>query len=364
MALSVGIIGLPVVGKTTFFNLLTAAKKETSSYFTGKTSTLTGTAFIPDHRIDYLSAMYKPKKTTYATLEVTDVPGLVRGASEGQGAGNQFLAAVREADALIHVVRAFHNPAVLHVDGTIDPLRDIETVNLELLLADLQLMETRIGRIRGGKKITKENQVELAALEKCLPVLEAERPIHQADLTPEEREALKHITFLTEKPVVLVVNVDEEQLAEGTYPQQAEVERYAAERNTPVLAICAQVEVELNDLSPADRPAFMADLGIAEPGISRLARAVYQRLGLISFLTTGEDEVRAWTIRENTQAKQAAGKIHSDIERGFIRAEVVAFQDLHALGSMAKVKEKGLVRLEGKDYMVRDGDIINFRFNV
>lgn len=353
-----------MAGKTTFFNLLTREHKETSQFYTGKTATSTEVAPIPDPRIEFLSQMYKPKKTTFATLEVTDVPGLVRGASQGEGTGNKFLAAVREADALIEVVRAFKNDRVLHVDGSVDPLRDIETLHLELLFADLQLVETRIERIKSGKKITKENEIELAAMQKCQAVLMEEKPTSQADLTEEEKAALRHIAFLSGKPMVLVVNVDEEQLAAGDYPGRAEVQAYAAERDMPVLEVCAQVEAELNDLPPEDQQAFMAELGISDSGIARLARAVYHRLGLISFLTAGEDEVRAWTIRAGISAKSAAGKIHSDIERGFIRAEVVKYDHLRELGSMAKVKEKGLAMLEGKEYIVQDGDIINFRFNV
>lgn len=364
MALSCGIIGLPVVGKTTFFNLLTNAQVETSQFFSGKTSTNFHLATIPDDRIDFLAGMYKPKKTTYATLEVTDVPGLVRGSSQGQGAGNEFLTAIREVDALIHIVRAFRNENVLHVDGSIDLLRDLETVNLELLFADLQLIEKRIERINTAKKKTKEHELELAAMLKCKDALESEKHIYQVDLSEDERQVLRHITFLTEKPMIIVVNLDEEQLAEREFPQQREVEAYAREREIPMLAICAKVEAELNELGPEDQAVFMEELGITEPGIKRLAQVVYDRLGLISFLTAGEDEVRAWTIKKGLNAKQAAGKIHSDIERGFIRAEVVAFNDLKELGSMAKVKEKGLARLEGKDYIVQDGDIINFRFNI
>lgn len=364
MSLSCGIIGLPMVGKTTFFNLLTNAKVETSQFLSGKTSTNFHLANIPDARIDFLSKMYHPKKTTYATLEVTDVPGLVRGSSTGQGAGNDFLTAIREVDALIHIVRAFHNDKVLHVDGSIDLLRDLETISLELLFADLQLIEKRIERINAGKKKTKEHEIELSAMLKCQEALENENQLYQVALTEEERLVLRHLTFLTEKPMLIVVNVDENQLADGIYPQQEAVTVFAGERDIPLLTICAKVEAELNELSAEDQQVFMEDLGITEPGINQLARVVYSRLGLISFLTAGEDEVRAWTIRQGLNAKQAAGKIHSDIERGFIRAEVVAFTDLQEHGTMAKVKEKGLMRLEGKDYLVRDGDIINFRFNV
>ncbi|NLC76034.1 MAG: redox-regulated ATPase YchF [Clostridia bacterium] len=364
MALSCGIIGLPTVGKTTLFNLLTKAGLETSGFMTGKTSTHTQLAQIPDERIDYLAQMYKPKKTTYATLEVTDVPGLVRGASQGMGSGNEFLAAVQEVDALIHVVRAFNNDNVLHVEGSINLLRDLETVNLELLFADLQLIEKRITRINQGKKKTKEHQLELSALEKLQVAFEEEKPLSQIELTDDEKQSLKHIRFLTEKPMILVVNVDEAQLTDKDYPQRQAVLDYAQEKGLPLLEVCLQAEVEIEELGPEDRAMFLEDLGIEEPGIKRIARTVYERLGLISFLTAGEDEVRAWTITKGLTAKQAAGKIHSDIERGFIRAETVSFNDLVQCGSMAKVKEKGLARLEGKDYIVQDGDIFNFRFNV
>ena len=364
MALSCGIIGLPMVGKTTFFNLLTNAQAETSQFFSGKTNTNFRLATIPDKRIDYLQKVYMPRKTTYANLEITDVPGLVRGSSQGQGAGNDFLSAIREADALIHVIRAFKNDQVLHVDGSIDLIRDLETINLELLFADLQLIEKRIERITTAKKRTKEHELELNAMMKCKEALENNKHIHQVELTEEERQELRHIAFLTEKPMIIVINVDEEQLKNKRFPDQQEVLAYASEREIPCLVICAKVEVELRELSPEDAFLFMEDLGIEEPGINRLAQIVYERLGLISFLTAGEDEVRAWTILKGLNAKQAAGKIHSDIERGFIRAEVVAFYDLKELGSMAKVKEKGLARLEGKEYIVQDGDIINFRFNV
>ncbi|HHW06437.1 MAG TPA: redox-regulated ATPase YchF [Clostridia bacterium] len=364
MALSCGIVGLPMVGKTTLFNLLTKAGLATSEYMTGKTNTHTQLAQIPDERVDFLAQLYKPKKVTYATLEVTDVPGLVRGASQGMGSGNEFLSAVQEADALIHVVRAFNNGQVMHVEGSIDIIRDLETINLELLFADLQLIEKRISRINQGKKKGKENAMELSALEKLQQAFENEIPLSQIQLTEEERESLRHMRFLTAKPMIIVVNVDEEQLTNQDYPQREAVRAYAREKGLPLLEVCLKAEVEIDELDPEDRAEFMGELGIAEPGVKRIAKTVYEHLGLISFLTVGEDEVKAWTITKGLNAKQAAGKIHSDIERGFIRAETVSFTDLFELGSMAKVKEKGLARLEGKDYIVQDGDIINFRFNV
>lgn len=364
MALTCGLIGLPTVGKTTFFNLLTHQEVATSNFFSGKTEANVGTATIPDQRIDYLSAMFKPKKTTYAQLEVTDVVGLVRGASEGKGAGNAFLSAVRNVDTLIQILRVFDSNDVLHVDGSIDPLRDLETVNLELWLADLEMVEKRIDRIKSGKKITAENQAELKVLEKLRSGLEEEKGINQLELSEEESRLVRSFAFLTEKPMILVVNLDEAQLLSGDYPQKEALQAYASQKGLPVLEICAKTEMEIGQLSDEDQAAFMAELGIAESGMNRLARAMYQSLGLISFLTAGEDEVKAWTINKGIDAKRAAGKIHSDIERGFIRAEVVGFSVLQELGSMSKVKEKGLFRLEGKDYIVQDGDIINFRFNV
>lgn len=364
MALTCGLIGLPTVGKTTFFNLLTHANAETLNFFSGKTEANVGVATIPDERVEYLSKLYRPKKTTFAQLEVTDVVGLVRGASEGKGAGNTFLARIRNVDALVHILRVFKNDEVLHVEGSIDPLRDLETVNLELWLADLEMVEKRIERIKTGKKIKAENQAELAVLEKLKAGLEADKGIHQLDLSEEESRLVRHFAFLTEKPMILVVNLDEDQLMGGSYPQKEALYDYAEQQGLPLLEICAKTEIEISQLSQEDQTVFMAELGITEPGINRLARAMYQSLGLISFFTVGEDEVKAWTINRGTDAKRAAGKIHSDIERGFIRAEVVRFSDLQELSSMAKVKEKGLFRLEGKDYVVEDGDIINFRFNV
>lgn len=362
--LTSGIIGLPMVGKTTIFNLLTNSNHEISNFLSGKTETLTASAKVPDKRIDFLANMYKPRKITYAQIQFNEVPGLVRGASEGKGVGNQFLSSIRNADLLVHVVRAFQNPNVPHVEDEINPLRDIETIAVEILLADMDLVEKRIQRIESGKKITKENAFELEVLKKCLAALEEELPISQLELSDEEKNTLRNYAFLTEKPMMLVINIDEEQFQAGIYPGKEEVEKYTTKKGIAVVEICGRMEMEISQLPDEDRTLFMEDMGLAEPGIDRLARTVYEYLGLISFLTAGEDEVRAWTIKRNTDAKRAAGKIHSDIERGFIRAEVIAFNDLVAAGSMAKAREKGTLRLEGKEYIVQDGDIINFRFNV
>jgi GTP-binding protein YchF len=362
--MKIGLVGLPLVGKTTFFNLLTHAHAETSNFASGKVASNMGSAKVPDRRIDFLAHMYKPKKITYAMIDFIDVPGLVSGASTGKGAGNQFLEDIRKVDALVHIIRAFESTDVLHVDGSIDPMRDIETVSLELLFADLGIIDNRITRIEGGKKVIKENLAELEVLKKCKEGLENGLLIHQIILTEDERELLKTFSFLSEKPMILAINIDENALKSDAYPQKEEIQKYAKERNVPVIEVCAKAEMEISELEEEDRLIFMEELGIKRSGIDVLASTTYDYQGLISFLTAGEDEVRAWTIRKGSDAKKAAGKIHSDIERGFIRAEVVKFKDLEELGNMHKVKEKGLYRLEGKEYIVHDGDIINFRFNV
>lgn len=362
--MKIGLVGLPLVGKTTFFNLLTNAHAEISNFSSGKVTSNIGSAKVPDRRVDFLSKLYKPKKTTYAQIDFIDVPGLVSGASTGAGVGNQFLEDIRKVDALVHIVRAFENDNIQHVEGSIDPMRDIETVNLELLFADLGVIDNRITRIQTGKKVTKENLAELAVLKKCKEGLENGLLIHQINLADDEKELLKTFSFLSEKPMILVINLDEDSLKSNSYPAKEDILKYSKERNVPVIEICAKAEMEISELEEEDRMMFMEELGIKRSGIDVLASTTYDYQGLISFLTAGEDEVKAWTIRKGTNAKKAAGKIHSDIERGFIRAEVVKFEAIEEFGSMAKVKEKGLYRLEGKEYIVQDGDIINFRFNV
>ena len=352
------------MGKTTLFNLLTGLDIEISGFSTGKVEANIGIAKIPDERIDFLSDMYKPKKTTYATIEVIDVPGLVSGSSAGKGVGNQFLDNIRKADLLVHILRAFENKEVIHADGSINPMRDIETINMELLFADLGIIDNRIDRINNSKKVTKENLQELEVLKKCKEGLENGLLIHNLGLSDEEKEHLKTFGFLSEKPMILVANIDEEQLKSGDYPTKKDVTEFSEKVNTPLIELCIESELEISKLDPEDREIFIEDLGITESGVDKLSRTAYDHLGLISFLTTGPDEVRAWTINKNTIAKKAAGKIHTDIEKGFIRAEVCKFRHLKEHGSMAKVKEKGLATLEGKEYIVEDGDIINFRFNV
>ena len=362
--MKMGIVGLPTTGKTTLFNLLTGQNIETSGFSTGKVEAHTGMAKIPDERIDFLASQYHPKKTTYATVELVDVPGLVKGASTGKGVGNQFLDAVRKADALIHLVRVFDNPQVMHPEGSVDPLRDVETIAMELLFSDLGIIENRIGRINAGKKITKEHLAEKAVLEKCQEALENGQLLHEMELDDEEQELLRNFGFLSEKPMMLVANIDEAQLASGDFAMKEALEAYCADHRLPLIILSAQTEQEISQLDTEEREMFMEELHIQEPGIHQVARTAYDLLGLISFLTAGEDEVRAWPIRRETVARKAAGKIHTDIEKGFIRAEVTAFADYQEHPSMVKLKELGKVRLEGKEYVVQDGDIMNFRFNV
>lgn len=361
--MKIGLVGLPLTGKTTLFNLLTQSHIDTSN-FSGKTETNIGTARVPDKRVDFFSRLYKPKKTTYAQIEFMDVAGLIT-SQEGQKSGSaKFLNDVRPCDALVHVLRAFADADIAHVSGAVDPARDLETVEMELLFADLELIEKRIERIKTGKKITKENAEELTLLEKCYPVLEKGGSMLDVDLSDEERLSLKNFAFLTEKPRLAVVNLDEDQYRAKQYPRRDDLYELCREKNIPLLELCAKMELEISELPDEDRCMFIEDLGIEETGVEALARAVYAHLGLISFFTVGEDEVKAWTIKEGLNAREAAGKIHSDIERGFIRAEVVKYKDIEQLGSMVKVKENGLFRLEGKEYIVMDGDIVHFRFNI
>ena len=360
--MKIGLVGLNQTGKTTLFNLLTG--RDAGEPSAGKGSASTGIGLVPDERIDFLSALYKPKKTTYAKIELTDIAGFSAG-GEGKGSGAaKFLNDVRPCEALIHVLRAFGSDQVIHDLDKVDPARDLEAVETEMLFADLEVVEKRIGRIKDGKKITKENAEELAILERCFAWLEQGGAMREMELSPDERLAVRNYAFLTEKPRMAVVNLDENQWKAKDWPNQRELRALCSSLSIPMLELCAEMELEISRLPDEDKQMFMEDMGIEQPGIAVLARGVYGLLGLISFLTAGEDEVRAWTIEKGTIARAAAGKIHSDIERGFIRAEVVKYDNIKELGSMAKVKEKGLFRLEGKEYVVIDGDIINFRFNV
>jgi GTP-binding protein YchF len=358
--LEIGLIGLPQVGKTTLFNLLTGASYPTGIF--GETKVHTGSAPVPDARVDFLAALYRPQKVTYARVDFKDIPGVdLRGGEKG--AAVRFFEEVRGADALCCVVRAFTAPGVPAYFDALLPLREFQEIYAEILLADIMLVERRLERIRSGKKVSKQAAAEVALLERCLAALNEERPLTELARTPEEEALFAGYGFLSLKPLLLAVNVDEDGL-KGGYPQQEALLRYATERGIPVVEVAARIEAEIAELPLEDRVEFLDNLGLQEPGIARLARAAYRALGLISFFTVGEDEVKAWTVKEGTVAKRAAGKVHSDIERGFIRAEVFAFDDLRQLGSPAKLREAGLLRLEGKDYVVRDGDVIHFRFKV
>ncbi|HQD89633.1 MAG TPA: redox-regulated ATPase YchF [Syntrophomonadaceae bacterium] len=354
--MQLGIIGLPMVGKTTIFELLT------ESHHKGGTSSKANTAMarIPDYRIDYLSELYKPKKTTYAQLEIVDIPGLAPGNNKG---ASVFLDGVRQADALLHVVRVFEDDLVPMVNDKIDPISDIELINYELLLADLDLIDKRVERINAGKRKS-HTEKELHLLSRLREAIENQQPISTVDLDDEEQVIMKSYQFLTSKPMLICLNLSEKDLLSGNYPDRDKVEEYCRQYQIPMVELSASIERDIAELDEEERELFMQDAGITEPGLVKVSRTMYERLGLISFFTVGEDEVKAWTINEGTNARKAAGKIHSDIERGFIRAEVVEFEALKEYGSMAAVKEHGLFRLEGKDYIVQDGDIVHFRFNI
>jgi len=361
--MKIGLIGLNQTGKTTLFNLLTG-KDDNASNIGGKGTANIGTCIVPDHRIDFLSKLYDPKKTTYAKIEITDIAGFsVSDDNSGSGAA-KFLNDVRPCDAIVHVLRAFESDSVIHDLDVIDPARDLEAVETEMLFADLEMIEKRIGRIKSGKKVTKEHEVEIALLERCYDRLEKGGSILDMELSEQERLFTRQFAFLTEKPRLVVLNLDENQWESKKWFNQDTLKDLCSKLNIPLLELCIGMEAEISRLPDDDKLIFMDDMNISEPGVSVLSKAAYSLLGLISFMTVGDDEVRAWTIEEGTIAKHSAGKIHTDIERGFIRAEVVKYHDLYDLGTMPKVKEKGLFKLEGKDYIVKDGDIINFRFNV
>ena len=361
--MKIGLIGLNQTGKTTLFDLLTG-KKDGIAAAGAKGPANIGTGLVPDERVDFLSGLYNPKKTTYAKIELTDVSGFSPSGDGVHSGAAKFLNEVRPCDAIVHVLRAFETGSVPHDLGSIDPARDLEAVEMEMLFADLEMIEKRLARIKTGKKITKENADEMELLQRCYDRLENGGAILDMDLDEQERVSIRSFAFLTEKPRLAVVNPDDSQWGAKDWPGREALASLCSKLNIPLLELCVEMELEISRLQEEDKQLFMEDMGIDQPGVAVLARAVYGLLGQISFLTTGEDEVRAWTIADGTNARNAAGKIHSDIERGFIRAEVVKYSSIKELGSMAKVKEKGLFRLEGKEYIVADGDIINFRFNV
>lgn len=362
--LQAGIVGLPNVGKSTLFNAVVANSKAQAANFPFCTiEPNTGVVAVPDPRLQKLAEISTSAEIIPARVEFVDIAGLVKGASQGEGLGNQFLANIREVDAIVHVVRCFENDDIIHVSGSVDPVRDIEIINLELSLADLSQLEKRIDRVRKQAKSSKEAKAELEILEKLLPVLEAGKSARMAELEPEEEAIIKPLGLLTRKPVIYATNVSEDDLASGNEWVE-QVRAIAAEENAQVIVISAQVESELIELPEEDRADFLESLGVSEGGLQSLIRATYDLLGLRTYFTSGPKETRAWTIRAGMVAPQAAGVIHTDFERGFIRAETVAYEDLVTTGSMTAAKEKGLVRSEGKEYVVQEGDVMLFRFNV
>ena len=365
--MKLGIVGLPNVGKSTLFNSLTKAGAESANYPFCTIDPNVGVVTVPDERLNLLGDFYKSKKVTPAVIEFVDIAGLVKGASKGEGLGNQFLANIREVDAIVHVVRCFEDGNVVHVDGSIDPLRDIETINLELIFSDLEILERRIAKVTKTARMDKEAAKELDFLQKVKKHLEDGKMAITMELENEDEEGfMGTYNLLTWKPVIYAANVAEDDLADdgenNTYVQS--VREYAKEQNSEIFVICAQIEQEIAELDEDEKKMFLEDLGLTESGLEKLVKASYHLLGLMSFLTAGEDETRAWTIKIGTKAPQAAGKIHTDFERGFINAEVVNYRDLLDCGSYAGAREKGLVRMEGKEYVVQDGDVILFRFNV
>ena len=365
--MKLGIVGLPNVGKSTLFNSLTKAGAESANYPFCTIDPNVGVVAVPDERLKLLGDLYHSKKVTPAVIEFVDIAGLVKGASKGEGLGNQFLSNIREVDAIVHVVRCFEDSNVVHVDGNVNPLRDIETINLELIFSDLEILERRIAKVAKGARMDKEQAKELAMLERVKERLEdGKLAIGFETEDEDEEEYFKNLNLLTAKPVIYAANVGEEDLANDGADNAGvqAVREYAKETGSEVFAICAQIEEEISELDDEERQMFLDDLGLKESGLEKLIRASYHLLGLMSFLPSGEDETRAWTIKQGTKAPQAAGKIHTDFERGFIKAEVVNYKDLLENGSLAAAREKGLVRMEGKEYVVQDGDVILFRFNV
>ena len=366
--MKLGIVGLPNVGKSTLFNSLTKAGAESANYPFCTIDPNVGVVTVPDERLNVLGEMYHTKKIIPAAIEFVDIAGLVKGASKGEGLGNQFLANIREVDAIVHVVRCFEDSNIVHVDGSIDPLRDIETINLELIFSDLEILERRISKAVRAARNDKTIAKELALMERIKAHLEDGKMAKSFDDINDEDEQqwLESYNLLTYKPVIFAANVAEDDLADdGTSNAGVQaVREYAKREDCEVFVVCAEIEQEIAELDDDEKSMFLEELGLKESGLEKLIKASYSLLGLFSYLTAGEPEVRAWTIKKGTKAPQAAGKIHSDFERGFIRAEIVSYDDLMACGTYNAAKEKGLVRLEGKDYVVQDGDIILFRFNV
>lgn len=360
-----GIVGLPLCGKSTIFNVITRAGAEVKPYAGGKTDPNRAVVDVPDARFDRLAAVHNPKKVTPAQVEFVDLAGLSRGAGKGEGLGNAFLSFVADADALIHVIRCFENSAVEHPEGSVDPVRDWEILDMELIFRDLAVVENRLGKLNGKKKPTPEDTAEKNLLERCRDCLMDERPLREMEMTPEEARSIRGFTFLTAKPQIIVLNMDESQTGIESVPNGEKLASQIAERKVNAIPVYGRLEMDLIELTPEEAAEFTEGLPITEPGRERLIAEAYRTLGLISFFTCGPDEVRAWTLRDGDNAVDAAGAIHSDLARGFIRAQVVSYDDYTANGdSLAKCRESGVLRLEGKEYKVKDGDIIEIRFNV
>lgn len=364
--MKLGIVGLPNVGKSTLFNAITDAGAQSANYPFCTIEPNVGVVAVPDKRLDKLAQMYEPEKFTPATIEFVDIAGLVKGASKGEGLGNKFLSNIREVDAIVHVVRCFENDDIIHVEGSIDPARDIETIDLELILSDMEVLERRIDKTRKMLKADKKYQTELEFFQRVHDTLEAGQSARSVECTPEESELLGEVSLLTNKPIIFAANMSENDFKNGVNenPCFKAVMEYAEKEHAAVLPICAGIEEEISGLDLEEKKLFLSDMGLEESGLDRLITACYSLLGLISYLTAGKPEVRAWTIKKGTKAPQAAGKIHTDFEKGFIRAEVIGFDELMECGTMSAAKEKGLVRSEGKEYVMQDGDIVLFRFNV